>query len=88
MKAIKRYFLDKNVTVNQTIYLPDEAEITDVKDTSKGLNLYALVDITKPAISLHTFKILNTGEAFYADNCKYIGSFEGNYGVRHVIEIF
>ena len=90
MKTFKEFLLDDKTVSEQSIYLPAGADVVGVSMTDAGLMLLALV---KPA-SYETelpenriFKICETGEIFYVPTVKYIGSFQGTLGTRHVIEV-
>jgi hypothetical protein len=88
MRAFKDYLLDEHSVMPQTIHMSQEADVVKVARTNKGLVLIALTKATElEAPSLRTFKICNTDEIFYANVVKYIDSFEGTLGLRHVIEI-
>lgn len=87
MRVIKEYLLDKTCIIEQTIYLPKNAEVVAVQNTSHGLFLQAISDFTEPTTELRTFKICSADENVYADRILYIDNFEGPYGRKHVIEI-
>ena len=88
MKTLKEYLLDSKIISEQTIHLPNTAEIVNVLSTKKGLVLLALVDNSSELPDLRTFKICSSNEIFYYDAVKYIGSFDSITGNKHVIEIF
>ena len=87
MKVIKEYILEKHTLAPQSIYLPKGAQIFNVVNTSKGLALYALSVSAELDVELRDFKICNTNEIFYCSNVKYLGYFESDTGIQHVIEL-
>lgn len=90
MKVIKEYLLDSKVLSPQTLYLPANAQVINVQDTEKGLMLLAIVtpeELVVDLPELRTFKICTNDEKIYADTVKYVGSYQGLVGMRHIIEI-
>ena len=88
MYVINEYFLEDNNTSPQTLYLPEDAEVVSVANTSKGISLFVLADQLKTNSNLHTFEICSTYDRVYSDKVKYIGMyFSDTLGVRHVIEL-
>lgn len=87
MQVIKEFLLEKHTIAPQTTYLAKDAKVLTVQNTDKGLMLYALVDPTKFGTDLRTFKICDTSENIYEDNFNYIGSYNTDFCLRHVIEI-
>ena len=90
MKLFREYFLDTTTHMEQTLYLPKDADIVKVNFTNKGLALLAIVTPEGCATEfpeLRTFKICVNEENLYTDTIKYIGSFESNIGIKHLIEI-
>ena len=87
MQMFKNYLLDKKCFTPQTLYLPTSADIVAIRDTDKGLILLATITPFTTATELRTFKICANDESIYADAVKYIGSFDTDIGIRHVVEI-
>ena len=87
MLVFKEYVIDKKSIAVQTTYLPENANIVNVKSSDKGLSLIALVDPIALTTELRTFKICTDDENIYFDTVKYLGSFESDLGMRHVIEL-
>ena len=87
MRIIKEFLLERHTIAPQTAYLPKDAKVLAVQNTDKGLMLYALVDPVKFGTDLRTFKICDTSENIYEDNISYIGSYNTDFCLRHVIEI-
>lgn len=90
MKLFREYFLDSAAVTQQTLYLPKDANIVKVNFTDKGLALLAIVtpeECNTELPELRTFKICVNEENLYIDTVKYIGSFESNLGIKHLIEI-
>ena len=90
MKTFKEFLLDDKNISEQSIYLPAGAKIVNVYMTSTGLMLIAIVKPAGYEVDLpenRIFKICETDEIFYAQAVKYIGSFQGTFGTRHVIEV-
>lgn len=90
MKTFKEFLIDDKVISEQSIYLPAGADVVNVLMTEAGLILLAIVKPVGYETELpenRTFKICETDEIFCANTVKYIGSFTGLLGFRHVIEI-
>lgn len=90
MKLFREYFLDSAAMTKQTLYLPKDANVIKVSPTNKGLALLAIVtpeEYSNELPELRTFKICVNEENLYTDTVKYIGSFESNLGIKHLIEI-
>jgi hypothetical protein len=89
VKTFNKFLLDENSLSKQTVYMPHETEVVDVVKSDLGVMLIALNQNASAAAppDLHTFKICASDEIFYVDTVKYIGSYVGKLGLRHVIEI-
>lgn len=90
MRIFKEYFLNDSELSDQNVYLPHEAEAVNVAKTNKGVSLVVIAPhagYTNGIPEIRVFKICSTDEIFYADTVKYIGSYEGEFGLRHVIEV-
>lgn len=90
MKLIKEFLLDSKLLSPQTLYLPADTQVVNVLNTETGLMLLTITipdEVTTQLPVLRTFKICTSDEKIYAHTVKYIGSFNGLSGIRHVIEI-
>ena len=87
MKVIKEYLLNKDEISKQTLYLPKKAEIVGVQNFNDSLRLIVLGSPGE-FTTLRTFKVCSSEETIYNDTVKYIGSYLGDYGLRHIVEIF
>ena len=89
MRVFKEYLLDDKSLSTQTLYLPIGAEIVNIVKTPAGLKLLAIVKHTgyeQESLELHKYQICINDEIFYANTVKYMGSFESDIGIKHVIE--
>lgn len=87
MKTFKEYTLDSNSLAEQSIYLPNGAEVVKVEEGDKGLVLIALIDTTTTLSELRAFKICLKDENWSAGTVKYIGSFNSFIGTKYVVEL-
>ena len=87
MKIIKEHLLDHKSVVIQTAYFVKNSEIVATRMTSVGLMLYSISDVNETAQELRSFKICTAAETLFTDNVKYIGNFECEYGLMHIVEV-
>jgi hypothetical protein len=87
MRLFKEFLLDAESLAEQQIYMPAEAEIINIVKTALGLKLLVIVKQAALDTKSRKFKICLSDEIFYAKTVEYIGSFESDVGIKHVIEI-
>jgi hypothetical protein len=90
MRVFKEYLLDEKILSIQTLYLPSSAEVVNILKTTAGLKLLVIVkhaSYEQEPLELHKYQICVNDEIFYTNTVKYIGSFESDVGVKHVIEV-
>ena len=88
MRAFKEFLLDTGNLEDQTIYMPCGSEVVGLAKSGDLVKIIALVYYTGAEASpdIRSFRVCLSDEIFYAGTVKYIGSFDGPLGLRHVIE--
>lgn len=90
MKTIKKYYLDNLTVGTQTRYISYSAKIVDLCYSSSDeiVEVIAIEDNIESDKDLRTFQICDTDEAIYhTGQINYVGSFEGAFGTRYVLEL-
>lgn len=88
MKSVYKYKLTAEVFSQQSIQMPQGAQILTCKVQEKDLCLWVLVDTQTIKFETRTLFLVGTGRAVPDCDLNYIGSYHVNEGMQLVFHLF